>query len=299
MGSFDFSGLWVPLVTPFQAGHVDVAALRRLTHHLTKTEVRGFVACGSTGEAESLTHDEQLTVLNTVLAACDDKPVLMGLAGTRLDEMTAHLRAFAQRPIAGVLVSAPYYLRPAQAGIVAHFRALADASPVPLVLYDVPTRTGVQMSLATLLALAAHPNIQALKDCGGDAHKTRALIADGRLAVLAGDDDRIFSALCMGGSGAIAASGHLLPQLYAEFVSTTRAGEMPRARQLNHALTPLSQALFAEPNPSVFKAVLARQGWMSDELRLPHSPASVEAVQHTWAALEAAGRALEMPLSRQ
>ncbi len=297
MGSFDFSGLWVPLVTPFQAGRMDVAALQRLTRHLAKTAIRGFVACGSTGEAESLTHEEQLAVLDTVLAA-SGKPVLMGMAGTRLDEMTAHLGALAQRPIAGVLVSAPYYLRPAQAGIVAHFRALAAASPVPLVLYDVPTRTGVQMTLATLLALAAHPNIRAVKDCGGDETKTRALIADGRLAVLAGDDDRIFSTLCMGGSGAIAASGHLLPQLYAELVSTTRTGQMQRARQLYHALTPLSQALFAEPNPSVFKAMLARQGWMSDELRPPHSPATVEAVQHTWTALEAAERALPGALNR-
>ncbi len=299
MGSFDFSGLWVPLVTPFQAGHVDVAALRRLVRHLAKSDMRGFVACGSTGEAESLTHEEQLAVLDTVLATSGGKPVLMGLAGTRLDEMTAHLLACAQRPIDGVLVSAPYYLRPAQAGILAHLRALADASPVPLVLYDVPTRSGVQMTLATLLTLAAHPHIRAIKDCGGDEAKTRALIADGRLAVLAGDDERIFSTLCMGGAGAIAASAHVLPQRYAELVSATRAGQMLRARQLYHALTPLSQSLFAEPNPSVFKAVLARQGWMSDELRSPHSPATVEAVQHTWTTLEAAERALPGPLNRQ
>jgi 4-hydroxy-tetrahydrodipicolinate synthase len=299
MGSFDFSGLWVPLVTPFHGGQVDVEALRRLVQHLAQTRTRGFVACGSTGEAESLTHEEQLVVLDTVLAASDGKPVLMGLAGTRLDDMVSHLHHCAQRPIAGVLVSAPYYLRPAQAGIVAHFRALADASPVPLVLYDVPSRSGVQMTLATLLALAAHPNVRAIKDCGGDDTKTRCLIADGRLAVLAGDDERIFGTLCMGGAGAIAASGHLLPQQYAELVDATGAGQMQRARQLYHALTPLSQALFAEPNPSVFKAVLARQGWMSDELRLPHSPASVGAIQHTWAALEAAEHALPGCLSPQ
>lgn len=298
MGSFDFSGLWIPLVTPFQAGHVDVAALQRLTRHLAKTDICGFVACGSTGEAESLTHEEQLAVLDAVLAASGGKPVLMGLAGTRLDKMAAHLRRLAQRSIAGVLVSAPYYLRPAQAGIVAHFRALADASPVPLVLYDVPARTGVQMTLTTLLALADHPNIRALKDCGADELKTRVLIADGRLAVLAGDDERIFSTLCMGGAGAIAASAHLLPQLYAEMVSATRAGQMQQARRLYHALMPVSQALFAEPNPSVFKAVLARQGWMSDELRLPHSPATVEAVERAWTALEAAERAVPEALNR-
>lgn len=292
MGSFDFSGLWVPLVTPFHGQRVDEAALRRLVGHLATTGIKGFVACGSTGEAESLTHAEQLATLDTVLASSGGKPVLMGLAGTRLDDMRAHLQHCCERGIQGVLVSAPYYLRPAQAGIVAHFQALADASTVPLVLYDVPSRTGTSMTLDTLLALAAHPNIRALKDCGGDEHKTRALIADGRLAVLAGDDDRIFGTLCMGGAGSISASAHLLPGQFAALVASARAGRLDEARRLYHALTPLSLALFSEPNPSVFKAVLARQGWMRDELRPPHSTATVEAVQRTWAALEAAERAL-------
>ncbi|MBX3622544.1 MAG: 4-hydroxy-tetrahydrodipicolinate synthase [Rhizobacter sp.] len=292
MGSFDFSGLWVPLVTPFHDGRVDTAALQRLTRHLAQTAVKGFVACGSTGEAESLTHEEQLTVLDTVLAGSGGKPVLMGMAGTRLDDLLPHLQRIAGRGVAGVLVSAPYYLRPAQAGLVAHFRALADASPVPVVLYDVPARTGVEMTLDTLLTLAAHPNIRALKDCGGDPDKTRMLIADGRLAVLAGNDDEIFTTLCMGGAGAIAASAHVLPQRFAALVAATRDGRVDEARRLFHALTPLSQALFAEPNPSVFKAVLARQGWMGDELRAPHSAASVASVQRACDRLEAAERAL-------
>ena len=292
MGQFvDFSGLWVPLVTPFQGERVDIAALQRLVGHLAQTAIKGFVVCGSTGEAESLTHAEQLAVLDAVLASCRDKPVMMGLAGTRLDAMREHLRNVTRRPVVAVLVSAPYYLRPAQAGIVAHFRAVADASTVPVVLYDVPSRTGSQMTLDTLLTLAAHPNIRAIKDCGGDEEKTRALIADGRLAVLAGDDHRIFGTACLGGAGAIAASGHLLPQHYAQLVASAREGRLVDARRLCHALTPLSLALFAEPNPSVFKAVLARQGWMGDTLRAPHSPASVEAVQRAWAALEAAERA--------
>jgi 4-hydroxy-tetrahydrodipicolinate synthase len=117
-------------------------------------------------------------------------------------------------------------------------------------------------------------------------------VADGRLAVLAGDDARIFGTCCMGGAGAIAAAGHVLPGHYARLVATARAGRLDEARRLHHALTPLSLALFSEPNPTVFKAVLARQGWMGDEVRAPHSPASVEAVQRTWSALEAAERAL-------
>lgn len=292
MSQFDFSGFWVPLVTPFEGERVDLSALQRLVSHLAGTPIKGFVPCGSTGEAESLSHAEQLAVLDTVLAHCAGKPVVMGLAGTRLADMLVQLREITRRPVAGLLVSAPYYLRPAQAGIVAHFVALADASPVPIVVYDIPARTGAELTLDTLLTLAGHPNIRAIKDCGGDEEKTRALIADGRLAVLAGDDARIFNTACMGGAGAIAAAGHLLPGHYAALVASAREGRVQQARRLHHALTPLSLSLFAEPNPTLFKALLARQGWMGDLARPPHSPASAEAVQRAWAALHAAERAL-------
>ncbi|HET7864688.1 MAG TPA: 4-hydroxy-tetrahydrodipicolinate synthase [Burkholderiaceae bacterium] len=292
MGSSDFSGLWVPLVTPFRDGRVDEAALRRLVRHLSEGGAGGFVACGSTGEAASLSHAEQLAVLDVVVSAGGGKPVLMGLAGTQAPEMLERLRQFAQAGAQAVLVSSPYYLRPSQAGLVAHFQELAEGSPVPLVLYDVPPRTGVTMSLETLRALAAHPNIAAIKDCGGDTEKTRSLVADGRLAVLAGNDDAIFSTLCMGGAGAITASAHVLTPAYAEMVAATRAGQLARARRLFHALTPLTLALFAEPNPSVFKAVLAHQGWLQNELRAPHTAATQEGVARALAALESAERAL-------
>lgn len=284
----DFSGLWVPLVTPFENGNVDTRSLQRLVAHLARSPLKGFIACGSTGEAESLSHAEQRVVLDTVLSARGDKPVMMGLGGARLDDMLAHLHEVVQRPVAGLLVSAPPYLRPAQAGIVAHFRALADASPVPLMLYDVPARTGVSMTLDTLLALAGHPNIRAIKDCGGDDEKTRALIADGRLAVLAGDDARIFATACLGGVGAVAASGNVVPAHLARLLVCGAQGHLAEARRLHHALAPLATALFAEPNPSVFKAVLARQGWIGDALRAPHSAASSDGVQRAWAALAAA-----------
>jgi 4-hydroxy-tetrahydrodipicolinate synthase len=292
VGRFDFSGLWVPLVTPFRESRIDEAALRQLVRHLSEQGVRGFVVCGSTGEAASLSHAEQLAVLDVVVSECRGRPVLMGLAGTQLDEMLGRLRDINQRDVAGVLISAPYYLRPSQAGLIAHFQALADASTVPVVLYDVPSRTGVTMTLPTLLELAAHPNIQAIKDCGGNTEQTRALIADGRLAVLAGDDDNIFATLCMGGAGAIAASAHLLPDHFVAMVSALKAGRLADARQLYHALTPLTRALFAEPNPSVFKAVLAQEGWVLNEVRAPHTPATAEGTRRALAALADARRKL-------
>ncbi len=288
MRQFDFSGLWVPLVTPFRGGRVDDAALQRLVRHLSEAGVSGFVVCGSTGEAASLSQAEQLSVLDAVLSSCGEKPVLMGLAGTQTGELLERLQEITRRRVAGVLVSTPYYLRPSQAGIVAHFQALAEASPVPVVLYDVPSRTGVALDTPTLLTLAAHPHIQAIKDCGGDTEKTRTLIADGRLAVLAGNDDCIFATLCMGGAGAIAASAHLLPERFVAMVAALRAGRLTEARALYHALTPLTHAVFAEPNPSVFKAVLAQQGWVENELRPPHSLATAEGLRRALGALAAA-----------
>lgn len=289
--SIDFSGLWIPLVTPLREDEsLDLAALQRLVAHLAPTPIRGFVVCGSTGEVESLAHGEQLAVLDTVIEHAGGKPVMMGMSGPRAAHMTPHLRAIAERPVVALLVSPPSYLRPAQAGIVRHLQTLADASPVPLVVYDIPARTGATITLDTMLALASHPNIRAVKDCGGDDEKTRALIADGRLAILAGDDARIFGTACAGGAGAIAAAGHLLPAHYARLIDSARAGQLDEARRLHHALTPLSLALFAEPNPSVFKALLARRGLMGGTLRAPHSPASTEAVAHALARLDAAQR---------
>ncbi|MGF6902287.1 dihydrodipicolinate synthase family protein [Paraburkholderia sp. GAS348] len=188
-------------------------------------------------------------------------------------------------PIAGTLMAAPYYIRPSQAGIVGHFMALADASDKPVVLYDIPYRTGVRLELDTLLTLAAHPRIQAsrhprihasthpriqaVKDCAGSLETTLALIRDGRLQVLTGEDINIFNTLCLGGSGAIAASAHLRPERFVALYRALSAGRLDEGRRIFHELAPLIQALFAEPNPAPVKALLAAHGLIRDELRMP------------------------------
>jgi 4-hydroxy-tetrahydrodipicolinate synthase len=269
-----FSGIWVPLVTPFLNGEVDHAALRRLVKHCVAGGVSGLAPLGTTGEPAMLSDDEQLAVLDTVLDAAEGLPVMVGLAGIHPGDLRQRLHALTQRPVAGVMVPAPYYVRPTQQGIADHFTRLADASPVPLVLYDIPYRSGTTITLDTLLTLAAHPNIQAIKDCGGSPDKTQALIADGRLAVLAGEDAAVFSALCMGGHGAIAAAAHIRPDLFVAMHRAIRDQRLDEARALFHALAPLIQALFEEPNPSGPKALLHHQGWIADELRAPMTPAS-------------------------
>jgi len=270
----DFSGIWVPLVTPFTEGAVDHAALRRVVAHCAAGGVKGFVVCGSTGEAAALDDEEQQAVLDTVLDAAGGRPVLMGLAGQHAGRVQERLQHFARSPIAGFLVSAPSYVRPSQAGLVRWFSELADRSRHAIVLYDIPYRTGVRVELATALALAAHPRIVAIKDCGGDPAATQALIADGRLQVLAGEDAQIFSTLCLGGAGAIAASAHVRPDLFVALHRAVVEQRLADARRFAHALAPLIRSLFAEPSPAPLKALLAHDGLLRNELRAPHMPAS-------------------------
>jgi 4-hydroxy-tetrahydrodipicolinate synthase len=269
-----FSGLWIALVTPFKDGAVDHPALAAITARLRAQGVSGFVACGSTGEAAALDKAEQLQVLETVLQAAQDVPVVMGVSGYHQGQVLEQVQALARYPLAGLLVSAPHYIRPSQDGLLHWFRTLADASTAPLVIYDIPYRTGATITTETLLALAAHPRIRAIKDCGGNPAKTQALIADGRLAVLTGEDAQIFHTLALGGAGAIAASAHWQTPRFVELMALLRAGDLPGARRAWQALQPWIDACFAEPNPAPLKAMLAHAGEMRNELRAPMMGAS-------------------------
>ncbi|EEA03306.1 dihydrodipicolinate synthase [Burkholderia sp. H160] len=292
----DFSGIWIPLITPFTDGAVDHAALRALVRRYANAGVAGLVALGTTGEPATLDAAEQDAVLATILEAAradanatDNMqrrtlPVLVGVSGNHTASMRERIEQLNPLPIAGVLIAAPYYTRPAQDGIVAHFSALADASAHPVVLYDIPQRTGVRLELDTLLTLAAHPRIQAIKDCAGSLDTTLALIRDGRLQVLAGNDLEVFTTLCAGGSGAIAASAHWRPERFVALYRALTEGKLDEGRRIFHALVPHIELAFAEPNPAPIKALLAASGWVRNELRLPMTRAS-EALTERLAAL--------------
>lgn len=271
----DWQGIWIPLVTPQREGAVDRPALHRLVQHLAAQGVAGFMPCGSTGEAALLSADEQEAVLATTLAAAGGLPVVMGLSGANADAVADRAQALAGRhAVAAILLAAPAYVRPSQGGLLQHFRRVADRSPVPLVVYDVPARTGVRIDADTLLELAAHPNIVAVKDCSGDRAAAEAVLADGRLALLAGNDDELFDQLARGAAGGITASAHLAT---ADFVALHRllaTQQLQAARTLWQRLHPLTRACFAEPNPAPLKAALAQQGWLRDELMAPMQSAS-------------------------
>lgn len=268
-----FSGLWVALVTPFTNGQVDHSALCKLVKKLASEGAAGFVPCGSTGEAAALDKSEQLAVLETVAAASSGLPVMMGASGYNLPYMVQWVQSLgelpkAQRP-AGVLVTAPIYIRPSQAGLLHWFRTIADASAVPTIIYDIPYRTGVHITLETLRELARHANVVAIKDCGGDAIKTQHLIAEGPLQVLAGEDAQIFSSVALGAAGAISAAANVLAAPLASVMQMLKNQQLQQARQAWADTLPKIEALYTEPNPALIKAVLAHQGQMSGELRAP------------------------------
>jgi 4-hydroxy-tetrahydrodipicolinate synthase len=268
------NGIWVPLVTPFREQQIDFAALKALARHIADAGVAGLVVCGSTGEAAALDKEERLAILDAVLDAAPACPVIMGLADNNLQAAMAQLKAIQQRPVTGLLVPPPAYIRPSQAGIVEYFHRLADAASVPLILYNIPYRTGISLHLDTIRTLARHPRIVAIKDCGGDALVTMQLIRDGQLAVLAGEDVHMFSTLCLGGAGAIAASAHVRPDLFVKMFACVREGRVEEARRIFYRLLPVIELLFDEPNPAPVKALLAQAGWMGPELRVPMQEAS-------------------------
>jgi 4-hydroxy-tetrahydrodipicolinate synthase len=267
MRSFD--GIWIPLVTPFHDGKIDFPALQALARSMFDAGVSGLVACGSTAEAAALDDGEQLAVLDAILDAVPGCPVAMGLAGNRQAAMLEKMQKIQQRPIAGLLIPAPYYIRPSQEGLRAFYLAMADAAEAPVIVYNIPYRSGINIDAATILALADHERIVAVKDCGGNAAATMDLIAHGGLQIMAGEDEQIFTTLCLGGSGAITAAAHIRPDLFVRVAQLVREQRLVEAREQFYALLPLIRLLFAEPNPAVIKTALAMMGMLRDELRAP------------------------------
>lgn len=270
-----FTGIWVPLVTPFRNGNIDFPALQKTAQHLLACGITGLVACGTTGEAAALSEKQQLAVLDAVIEAAPNHPVIMGLSDNNLPALLSRLDQIQQKTIAGLLVPPPYYIRPSQAGLIDFFNRVADAASVPVVIYNIPYRTGVTMELETLRAIAQHERVKAIKDCGGNLALTMQLIADGDLAVMAGEDQQILSMLCLGGSGAIAAAAHVRPDLFALLPQLVEAGKLAQARAIFFRLLPLIRMLFEEPNPGPLKAALALMGHMQNELLPPMQAMSV------------------------
>ena len=272
------TGLYIPLITPFDAtGAVALDALEALAHQVLDGGATGAVALGTTAEPSSLTGAEQHAVVDVAARVCRerDAQLLVG-AATPLA-----LDVLRDRPeVVAALSVVPPFVRPGEAGVLAHFDRLAALSSVPLVIYHVPYRTGQRLSADALRRLGARPGIAGIKYSGGGIDDdTIALMADlpTDFAVLGGDDAVISPLLALGAHGAILASAHVATAHFVELIEAWRAGDVTRARPLGHRLATLSQALFAEPNPTVIKAVLHARGFIpTADVRLPLLPAHPE-----------------------
>jgi 4-hydroxy-tetrahydrodipicolinate synthase len=269
-------GVHVPLVTPFTAdGTVDVPSLERLAHHVLIQGAAGLVALGTTGEAPMLTEDERRTVVAACRRVSDEygTPLIVG-AGTAGTEESARQAADRAEAADLLLVVVPYYLRPSDEGVVEHFAAVGAAAGVPLVVYHVPYRTGKALRVETLRTLLAAEHVAAIKYCAGGIDADTLTLLAHEDAVLAGDDAFLYPMLALGAAGGITASANVAPAAYAALADKPDP-------ELHRALLPLALALFAEPSPTVIKAVLAELGLIEHArvrapLRAP-APASLEA----------------------
>ncbi|MDP9333069.1 MAG: 4-hydroxy-tetrahydrodipicolinate synthase [Actinomycetota bacterium] len=296
VNDLDLRGVWVPLITPFDArGAVDVGAIERLCHEFSSAGVSGIVALGTTGEATALDADEKQAVIAAVVRACTAARTRV-IVGTGSNNTEATIRATAALAetsgVVGALVVVPYYVRPAISGIVAHFRAVAAASPVPVIVYNIPARTGRDLGAAGLLELAQVPNIagvkQAVATLDADTLEVLANAPDG-FGVLGGEDTLLFPLMCMGALGTISAAAHLCTERFVAMIECGLAGKIEDGRAHAEALLPVIRAAYADPNPAVFKGVLHAQGRIATpDVRLPLTNGSAGAVRNCLDAVERA-----------
>lgn len=272
-----FSGALTALVTPFAAdGSIDKGRIRALVERQIAAGIHGLVPCGTTGEAPTLDLVEHARVIEIVVdAAAGRVPVMAGVGSNNTKVAITNAKRAQDAGAQGVLVTTPYYNKPTQRGLVAHFTAVADAVPgVEVCVYDVPGRTAVRLSHSTLLACAAHPGITAIKDATGDivhASRLASALPDG-VSLLSGDDPTLFPFLCVGGHGSISVTANVLPAEWVALVEAGRAGDVPTARAAHHRLLPLIEGLFLQTNPLPTKALLAHLGHCDDRFRLPLVP---------------------------
>jgi len=270
-----FQGVLTALVTPFRDGGVDERALQELVELQIAAGVDGLVPCGSTGEAATLSHAEHRRVIEGVVAAARGRvPVLAGTGSNSTAEALELTRHAKEAGADAAILISPYYNKPTQEGICAHYTQIAREAAFPLVVYNIPVRTASNILPATMARLADVEQIVGVKEASGDLNQVSAVISQCRegFCVLSGDDALTLPILAVGGCGVISTTSNVAPSEMVELVRAFRAGDLERAKDAHYRLLPLFDALFAETNPIPVKAALALRGLIRDEIRLPLTP---------------------------
>jgi len=275
-------GLWLSLITAFRNGALDEPSLRRMTRHYASLDINGLIVAGTTGESLTLKPGEIETLVFTVAEEARrsrNLPVCLGLGGSNTAALLDMLATTARWPIDGYLISCPSYSRPSQRGLELHFGVLGDRAEHPILLYNIPYRTGVNLGNDTMLRLAAHANIVGVKDCCDDRGQSIDLLRrrPEDFAVLTGEDTQYMEALSDGADGGVLASAHVETDTFAQVHRLTASGQRHAASACWQSVADLTRLLFSEPNPAPIKYWLARTGLIeSPELRLPMTEVSDE-----------------------
>ncbi len=284
MTAIDFRGVFPAMCTPFhQDGSIDFETLREDAQRLESAGVDGLVPVGSTGESATLSHDEHIEVVEAVIDAVDDVPVIAGSGSNNTKEALELSRRSAEAGADALLLISPYYNKPEQQGFLDHYTTLADAVDLPQIVYNVPSRTGQNIDPDTAVELAAHPNIRAYKAASGDMGQISEIIErtqDEDFAVLSGDDGMTLPMLSVGGTGCISVSANIEPERTCAMVGAALSGDFERARAIHHELGPLFRALFVETNPIPVKEAMRIRGYGPAYLRSPLTRLSDEHLDH-------------------
>jgi 4-hydroxy-tetrahydrodipicolinate synthase len=291
--SVTFRGTYTALVTPFRGGEIDEAAFRALVEEQAAAGVEGVVPCGSTGESATLSHDEHEQVIRMAIEEARGRlKVIAGTGSNNTREACRLTRAAADMGADGALLISPYYNKPTQHGHVEHFKAVAAAAPeLPLILYNIPGRTGMNMAAETVARLAEVKNIVGIKEASGNIDQWLDIVrlCGPDFALLSGDDSATVPVLSIGGHGVISVITNLIPARFKAMVDAGLAGDFATARAIQYECLPLLRHLFLEINPIPIKAALAMMGKIENELRLPLSPLSAAPAARLLEAMKAEG----------
>jgi 4-hydroxy-tetrahydrodipicolinate synthase len=275
-----WQGTFTALVTPFAAdGSIDEVALAKLVDLQIEGGVEGIVACGTTGETPTLSNEEQLRVVQLVKERADARVmVVAGAGGNSTEKVVAQARAAESLGVDGILSVVPYYNKPTQEGLYRHFSELADALNVPVILYNVPSRTGTNLLPMTVGRLAKHGNVRGIKEASGNLSQVMEILSlrPQDFTVLSGEDHLALSILGLGGDGVISVVANEVPMLMSQMVREALAGRMADARKIHFRLLGLMNANFLESNPIPVKAALAMMGLIGEHYRLPLVPIGKE-----------------------
>ena len=274
MQNINLTGCGTALITPFKNGEVDYDAFATLVDRQIEAGIDYLVPLGTTGETPCLEDDERIKVLQIAKAHSQGRPVVVGGGTNSLQHTIRSMQMLEPYGVDAFLIVVPYYNKPTQEGQYQYFKAVAEATEKPIVLYNVPGRTGVNMSAETTLRLAEIENIVAIKEASGDREQIEKILANAPegFQVLSGNDDDTLWMMQQGGAGIISVASNVAPKHLAEFTTAIRNGEMEKAEAINAELTPLFKNCFVESNPIPAKAAMHAMGLIENELRLPLVP---------------------------